>query len=239
MFSLPLSRQSALQDQLSAPYMQELEAKLAYMRSEWSDSVDIYPPAEQVFAAYELTPLEQVRVVILGQDPYHGPWQAHGLAFSVPDGVKIPPSLRNIFKEMAGNSSSPSLEERGLGGEVHEATNSWDLTYLASQWVLLLNSILTVSAHEAWSHRGMGREQFTDATIQAVSDHRSWVIFLLRGAFAQSKRSLIDISKHTILKSSHPSPLSAYRWFTGCGHFAKTNEILREQGKEAIRRLRE
>lgn len=181
----------------------------------------IYPSGDEIFAAFNYTPLHDVKVVILGQDPYHGPGQAHGLCFSVPDGIKIPPSLRNIYKELA--------TDIGIN-----PPSSGNLTYWAKQGVLLLNATLTVRAHQAGAHQKKGWEQFTDQVINKVSDNLENVVFLLWGAYAQKKEVLIDSTKHLILKSVHPSPLSAHRGFLGCKHFSKTNEYLISHHKSAI-----
>ena len=181
----------------------------------------IYPKKEDVFAAFGHTPLFNVKVVILGQDPYHGEGQAHGLSFSVPKGMRTPPSLRNIFKEI----------QRDLNTEAPRTT---DLSGWAQQGVLLLNTVLTVRENEAGSHRSKGWEQFTDAVITVVSEQLNGIIFLLWGNPAQHKESLIDTQKHVVLKAPHPSPLSAHRGFIGCGHFSRVNELLQELGKSTI-----
>ncbi|MBK6368474.1 MAG: uracil-DNA glycosylase [Flavobacteriales bacterium] len=177
----------------------------------------MFPKARDIFAAFNATPFDRVRVVILGQDPYHGPGQAHGLSFSVPAGIPPPPSLQNIFKEV----------QRDLG--IAPPKNG-DLTPWAEQGVLLLNSTLTVRASAAGSHQGKGWEPFTDEVIRTISAHRSGVVFLLWGRFAHQKVTLIDAERHSVLKAPHPSPLSAHRGFLGCGHFSKTNELLSAQG---------
>lgn len=181
----------------------------------------VYPPGSLIFNAFNTTPFNDVKVVILGQDPYHGPGQAHGLCFSVPEGVQPPPSLLNIFKELSSDLGIP----RPVSG---------NLTPWAKQGVLLLNATLTVRAHQAGSHQRRGWETFTDAAIKAVSDRLSGVVFLLWGNYAQAKSSLIDQSKHHILTSVHPSPLSASRGFLGCRHFSKTDDLLMAQGKLPI-----
>lgn len=181
----------------------------------------VYPPGKMIFAAFDRTPLSEVKVVILGQDPYHGPGQAHGLSFSVPTGVPKPPSLINMLKEIKNDLGYP-------------IPGSGNLERWADQGVLLLNATLTVRAHTAGSHQKQGWEQFTDAVIRAISERREGVVFLLWGAYAQAKETLIDTTKHHILKAPHPSPLSASRGFLGCGHFSKTNELLRYQGQSAI-----
>ncbi len=175
----------------------------------------IYPPGDRVFRALELTPFNDVRAVILGQDPYHGEGQAHGLAFSVPDGVKAPPSLRNIFKEVANDI---------YGGA--PPAFSTDLERWARQGVLLLNSSLTVEAGRAGSHQKLGWHALTDQIVETLSQHRRYLVFILWGAHAQSKRALIDADRHRVLESAHPSPLSAYRGFFGCRHFSQANAYL-------------
>jgi uracil-DNA glycosylase len=181
----------------------------------------IYPPVHELFAAFTQCPLPTVKVVILGQDPYHGPRQAHGLAFSVPDGVSVPPSLRNIYKEITNDLGIP-------------APTSGNLIRFAQQGVLLLNSSLSVAAGQPLSHQDWGWEEFTDAIIQAISRERTNVVFLLWGTFAISKRVLINEQKHLVLTAPHPSPLSAHRGFFGCRHFSQTNAYLTEHGQSAI-----
>ena len=181
----------------------------------------VFPPASQIFAAFDLCPFSAVKVVILGQDPYHGEGQANGLAFSVAPGIDIPPSLINIYKEIRSDLGTP-------------IPASGDLSRWAEQGVLLLNSSLTVRAHEAASHSAIGWELLTDAAISALSERRSGLVFILWGSHARRKAPLIDRSKHLILEAPHPSPLSAHRGFFGCRHFSKTNEYLRQQGKQEI-----
>lgn len=181
----------------------------------------IYPPGNMIFNAFNQTPFHQVKVVILGQDPYHGPGQAHGLCFSVPYGIPQPPSLVNIFKEI--NS------DLGLAIPNHGNLEKW-----AKNGVLLLNATLTVRAHQAGSHQNKGWEQFTDAVINTLSDKREGIVFLLWGAYAQAKSKLIDGKKHHVLKAPHPSPLSVYRGFYGCKHFSTTNSILNNNGLGVI-----
>lgn len=181
----------------------------------------IYPPGKFIFNAFNYTPLPKVKVVILGQDPYHGPGQAHGLSFSVPDGIKTPPSLVNIFKEIKSDLGKP-------------IPPSGNLERWANQGVLLLNAILTVRAEEAASHRNLGWEKFTDAVIQTVSKQQTHVVFLLWGRFAHEKAALIDQNKHLVLKAAHPSPLSAHNGFFGCKHFSMANEWLLEKGITTI-----
>jgi uracil-DNA glycosylase len=182
----------------------------------------IFPPKELVFNAFDLTDFQNTKVVILGQDPYHGPNQAHGLSFSVPVGEKIPPSLRNIYKELSSDIDR------------FETPNHGCLVSWAEQGVLLLNTVLTVRQGLAHSHKTLGWEGFTDSVIKRISDELTGVIFLLWGAPAQKKQALIDEDKHHILKAPHPSPLSAHRGFFGCGHFSMTNHILEKQSKQPI-----
>ena len=203
--------QDVLAEEKQAAYFVEL---LARVQAERDAGKAIYPPAAEVFAALKLTPLANVRVVILGQDPYHGPGQAHGLCFSVPQGVKHPPSLRNIFKAI--QHDYPSFEVPASG----------DLTHWAEQGVLLLNTVLTVEQGKAHSHAKWGWETFTDRVIEAVNKHREGVVFLLWGAHAQKKGALIDRTRHHVLETVHPSPLSAHRGFLTAGHFRRTNELL-------------
>lgn len=191
-----------------------------FLLKERAENKTVYPPGPLIFNAFNLTPFDKLKVVILGQDPYHGSGQAHGLCFSVPDGVSPPPSLVNIFKELHNDLGIP-MPQTG------------NLTKWAEQGVMLLNALLTVRANQAASHRDAGWETFTDAVIRNISAHKSGVIFLLWGKFAQNKEALIDGTKHHILKAAHPSPFSATNFF-GCRHFSKTNELLRQQGKEVI-----
>ncbi len=199
------------------PYWESL---VGLLRQE-QKAYEIYPPNPQVLNAFKLTSLSNVKVLIMGQDPYHGPNQAHGLAFSVQKGVKIPPSLKNIYKELASD----------VGFTIPDHGN---LTEWAEQGVLLLNSTLTVRKGEPNSHEGIGWGTLTDNVIKAVSEHQDNVIFILWGAFAQGKEKLIDKNKHSILRAPHPSPFSANRGFFGCKHFSKTYAILEQRGKEPI-----
>jgi len=192
-----------------------------FVRSEYA-SRTIYPPAKLIFNAFVQCPFDRVKVVILGQDPYHGPGQAHGLCFSVNDGVDFPPSLRNIFKEIQADTGAP-------------IPKSGNLERWAKQGVLLLNATLTVRAHEAGSHQKKGWEQFTDAVIHLVADRLEHVVFILWGNYAISKGEFIDSTKHLILKSVHPSPLSASRGFFGNKQFSTTNKYLLEQGREPVK----
>jgi uracil-DNA glycosylase len=181
----------------------------------------VYPAFAEMFKAFALTPLHSVKVVILGQDPYHGPGQAHGLSFSVPEGIPIPPSLRNIFKEIQSDTGKQSGENGNL--------SKW-----AEQGVFLLNSVLTVRAGEAGSHRNKGWEIFTDEVIKIIAQQQSQIVFLLWGSYAIAKQSFIPPEKHLILTAPHPSPLSAHRGFLGCKHFSQTNNYLREYRKSEI-----
>lgn len=211
------SWQLALQDEFSASYFIALRE---FLKEEKKKKV-IYPPGSRIFAAFNFTPLTAVKVVILGQDPYHGKGQAHGLCFSVPDDIKPPPSLVNIYKELNNDLGIP-------------ISKSGNLEKWTKQGVLLLNATLTVQAGEAGSHQGRGWETFTDEVIKTISDLRAGIVFLLWGNYAQAKEELIDQSKHFVLKAPHPSPFSAARGFFGCKHFSKTNQILKEIGFEEI-----
>ena len=206
---------------LASEFEQDYFIKLKEFLIQEKSNHTVYPPGSLIFSAFNHTPFDKVKVVIIGQDPYHGPGQAHGLCFSVPEGIKIPPSLRNIYKEL--------MSDVGIN-----PPTKGDLTNWAKQGVLLLNATLTVRAHEAGSHQNKGWEQFTDQCIRLVSENLNHVVFLLWGAYAQKKSNLIDESKHLILKSVHPSPLSAHRGFFGCKHFSKTNEYLLEHGAQTI-----
>lgn len=207
----------ALQDEFETDSFRSLKSFL----QEEIKSQTIYPPGKLIFSAFNLTPLTAIRVVILGQDPYHGRGQAHGLAFSVPDGIAIPPSLQNIYKELHEDLGIP-------------IPNTGNLEKWAKQGVLLLNATLTVRASQAGSHQNHGWEPFTDQVIRTISELRAGVVFLLWGKFAQDKECLIDTSKHFVLKAPHPSPFSVYRGFFGCRHFSKANEILRNNGMGEI-----
>ena len=208
-----------LKEQLPEGYFKQINQFLDQVYA----SGTVYPPREKVFQALKTTNLEEVKVVILGQDPYHGPGQAQGLSFSVPDDIPAPPSLQNILKELA--------EDVGL-------KLSHDLTPWAEQGVLLLNACLTVPAGQANGHAGLIWEEFTDAVIRLVSQEEEHVVFILWGAYARKKKSLIDVSKHLIIESAHPSPLSAYRGFFGSRPFSRTNAYLSEMGRESIDWLR-
>ena len=208
-----------LKEQLPDGYFKQINQFLDQVYA----SGTIYPPREKVFQALKTTNLEEVKVVILGQDPYHGPGQAQGLSFSVPNDIPAPPSLQNILKEL--------LEDVGV-------KTSHDLTPWAEQGVLLLNACLTVPAGQANGHAGLIWEEFTDAVIRLVSQEEEHVVFILWGAYARKKKSLIDVSKHLIIESAHPSPLSAYRGFFGSRPFSRTNAYLTEMGREPIDWLR-
>jgi len=203
----------ALKDEFSAPYFLELKEKLQKEKEAYL----IYPPGNRIFSAFNLCPLTAVKLVILGQDPYHGKGQAHGLSFSVPDGVKPPPSLQNIFKELKSDMNIPIPQTGNL--------ERW-----AQQDLLLINATLTVRAGDAGSHQGLGWETFTDKVIHSISHFRAGVVFLLWGKYAQAKIPLIDQSKHFVLTAPHPSPFSANRGFFGCRHFSKANHLLEENG---------
>ena len=201
--------------------MPELQQLAALLRAEKAAGKVIYPPGSQIFAALDSTPFDRVKVVILGQDPYHGPGQAHGLCFSVAPGVAVPPSLQNIFKEIARDLDLPR--------PTHGCLTSW-----AKQGVLLLNTVLTVERGLAGSHQGKGWEILTDACIEALNREREGLVFLLWGSHAQAKGRLIDSQRHLILKAPHPSPLSAHRGFLGCGHFSRVNRYLEQSGRSPI-----
>jgi uracil-DNA glycosylase len=191
-----------------------------FVRDEYAQYT-VYPPGKLIFNAFNSCPFDKVKVVIIGQDPYHEPGQAHGLCFSVNDGVPFPPSLQNIFKEIASDLGTP-------------APKSGNLTRWTEQGVLLMNATLTVRAHQAGSHQNKGWETFTDAAIRHLAEEREHLVFILWGSYAQKKGAMIDRNKHLILSSAHPSPLSAYRGFFGNGHFSKTNKYLLEHGIEPI-----
>lgn len=211
------SWKSALAGEFGKPYFASL---VRFLREEKAAGVKIFPPGSQIFRAFELTPVSQVKVVILGQDPYHGLGQAHGLSFSVPDGIPAPPSLKNIFKEIESDlgvrmSGYPNLEK-------------W-----ARQGVLLLNAVLTVRSGEAASHSKIGWQEFTDAVIKYISDNCDGVVFMLWGNFARTKSCLIDHSRHHVLEAAHPSPLARGAFF-GCRHFSQANNLLTASGKTPI-----
>ena len=211
------SWKSALNQLFDQTFFEEL---VSFVKTEYS-SRKVYPPAKEIFNAFDHCPLNSVKVVILGQDPYHGPGQAHGLSFSVKPGVPFPPSLANIFKEIETDLGKPF-------------PSNGDLTRWADQGVFLLNATLTVRAHDAGSHQKRGWEEFTDEVIRIISYSRENVVFLLWGSYAQKKSALIDARKHLILKAPHPSPLSSYRGFFGSKHFSKANDYLVANGIEPI-----
>ena len=215
--SIEAGWKAVLMDQFQSPYFSTLKEFLVEEKLNYT----LYPPGRLIFNAFERTPFDQVKVVILGQDPYHGKGQAHGLCFSVPRGIPQPPSLLNIFKELHSDLGVPIPEHGNL--------EKW-----AAQGVLLINATLTVRDSQAGSHQKRGWETFTNRVIEVVSQEKSGVVFLLWGRFAQAKESLIDSNKHLILKSAHPSPLSAYNGFFGCRHFSKTNKYLEGSEKTGI-----
>lgn len=216
--SIEAGWKQALAAEFDSDYMQSLRD---FLKQEKQQRKMIYPPGGQIFSAFDHTPFDQVKVVILGQDPYHGPGQAHGLCFSVPEGIRIPPSLANIFKEIQ--------RDLGFTPPSHGNLETW-----ADQGVLLLNATLTVEQGKAGSHQGRGWEKFTDAAIDRLNHKRDGLVFMLWGSHAQKKGAIIDRQRHLVLTAPHPSPLSAYRGFFGCGHFSSANEYLAKQGKDAI-----
>lgn len=211
------SWKEVLKDEFEKPYFQEIAA---FLHKEKREGKTIYPPGPLIFNAFELTPFDKVRVVIIGQDPYHGAGQAHGLSFSVPDGIAIPPSLKNIYKEI----------ESDLGIAPRQSGN---LEHWAKQGVFLLNAILTVRVNQAASHSNIGWQKFTDAVISKISQQKKGVVFLLWGNYAKGKRELICSDGNLILEAAHPSPLARGAFF-GCKHFSKTNNFLIAQGQEPV-----
>lgn len=212
------SWKEVLKDEFSKPYFQQV---VLHLKTEKSQGKVIYPPGPYIFNAFNITPVDHIKVVILGQDPYHGPGQAHGLCFSVQNGVPPPPSLINIFKELHDD----------IGVEI---PNHGNLTHWAEQGVFLLNASLTVRAGEPMSHAKIGWATFTDTVIRRISDLKAHVVFMLWGKFAQEKKILIDETKHLVLKAAHPSPLSAHAGFLGCRHFSKANEWLISKGIDPV-----
>ena len=206
-----------LQEEFEKPYFEEL---IRFVKEEYATR-RIYPRGSNIFRAFDKCPVDKLKVVIIGQDPYHGPGQAHGLCFSVADGVPHPPSLQNIFKEVAADIGTPIPASGNL--------DRW-----AEQGVLLLNAVLTVREHEAASHAGRGWEQFTDAVVRAINERKQGVVYLLWGSYAQKKGAIADPVRNCILKAVHPSPLSVYRGFFGCRHFSRANEYLVAQGQTPI-----
>lgn len=211
------SWQRVLAPEFRKPYFKELTA---YVKNDYATTA-VYPPPKEIFSAFNASPFDQVKVVILGQDPYHGVHQAHGLAFSVRSDIAIPPSLQNIFKEIHTDTGAP-IPKTG------------DLTHWAAQGVLLLNATLTVRKGQPGSHQNKGWEEFTSAAVKALSDNREHVVFLLWGSYAKQKGEIIDRTKHLVLTAPHPSPFSADRGFFGCKHFSQANEYLTEHGIEPI-----
>ena len=214
--AIEASWKEILKTEFNQPYFEQIRN---HLKTEKLQGKIIYPPGRFIFNAFDTTPFDEVKVVILGQDPYHGPRQAHGLCFSVPEGVPPPPSLVNIFKELQ--------EDVGMPTPAHGNLTSW-----ARQGVFLLNASLTVRAGEPMSHSKIGWASFTDAVIRKISSSKKDVVFLLWGKFAQEKRTLVDESNHCILRAAHPSPLSAHAGFFGCRHFSKANEWLMQKGKD-------
>ncbi|MBS1920683.1 MAG: uracil-DNA glycosylase [Bacteroidetes bacterium] len=212
------SWKEVLNSEFNKPYFRQIAL---HLKTEKSQKKNIYPPGSLIFNAFNTTFFDKVKVVILGQDPYHGPGQAHGLCFSVPNGISHPPSLINIFKELHDDIGVP-IPQNG------------NLTYWAEQGVFLLNASLTVRAGEPMSHSKIGWAEFTDCVIRKISEQKENVVFILWGKFAQEKRTLIDESKHLVLKSAHPSPLSANSGFFGCRHFSKANEYLMKNKLDPI-----
>jgi uracil-DNA glycosylase len=214
---IAVSWKERLQEEFTKPYFQSL---IDFVRSEYQNGA-VFPPGKEIFRAFDACTFDDVKVVIIGQDPYHGPGQANGLCFSVRDGIRMPPSLVNIFKEINKDLGKPM-------------PSSGDLGRWAEQGVLLLNATLTVRASSPGSHQNKGWEQFTDRVIETISREKTNVVFLLWGAYAQKKGEIIDRGKHLVLMSAHPSPFSADRGFFGCRHFSKTNEYLKSKGLKEI-----
>lgn len=212
------SWKEVLRDEFEQPYFENITQ---IIKRDLNQGKTIYPPGKFIFNAFNQTPFDQVKCVILGQDPYHGAGQAHGLCFSVNEGIRLPPSLKNIFKELNSDLGMP-------------IPSSGNLTAWATQGVLMLNAILTVIAHQPASHSQIGWERFTDAVIQKISEKKEGVVFLLWGRFARNKKALIDTQKHFVLEAAHPSPFSANNGFFGCKHFSKTNQILTNSGQQPI-----
>jgi uracil-DNA glycosylase len=213
------SWKEVLKEEFSKPYFEQI---VYFLKTERMASKTIYPPGPLIFNAFEQTPFDKVKAVIIGQDPYHGPGQAHGLCFSVQDGIPPPPSLVNIFKEIQADIGISIPPGKG------------NLTHWAQQGVLLLNAALTVRANEPFSHSKIGWATFTDAVIQEISALKAGIVFLLWGKFAQEKQNLIDETRHHVLKAAHPSPFSADKGFFGCRHFSKTNHLLQQEGRDPV-----
>ena len=222
MKSKPIQIESSWKEKLNTSFQSESFIRLKkFLKSEKKNHI-IYPAGNKIFSAFNLCPFDSVKIVIIGQDPYHGPKQANGLCFSVSDGIKLPPSLQNIFKELKDDLDL-------------EIPTSGNLEHWAEQGVLMLNATLTVRARKAGSHQKKGWEEFTDNVIRILSDEKENLIFLLWGGFAQNKAQIIDNEKHYILTAAHPSPFSAYSGFFGCRHFSKTNEILKKLNQKPIK----
>ena len=215
---LEASWKARVGDYLASPPMQALSA---FLRERRARGATIFPPAARIFAAFDATPFDAVKVVVLGQDPYHGPGQAHGLCFSVLPGVPVPPSLENIFKELQ--------RDLGLARPDHGCLLPW-----AQRGVLLLNAVLTVEQGQAGAHQGKGWEGFTDHVVDVLNREREGLVFLLWGSYAQAKGKVIDPRRHRVLKAPHPSPLSAHRGFIGCGHFSAANQYLAQRGQAPV-----
>jgi uracil-DNA glycosylase len=208
---------SILSEEFSKPYFDNL---VDFVKQEYATG-EVFPAGGNIFRAFDKCPLDRLKVVIIGQDPYHGPGQANGLCFSVNDGIPFPPSLQNIFKEVHADTGA-------------DIPHSGNLDRWAEQGVLLLNAVLTVRAHQAASHAGRGWEQFTDAVVRAIAERKEGVVYMLWGSYAQKKGAIADPRRNLILRAVHPSPLSAYRGFFGCKHFSQANDYLRSIGKESI-----
>jgi uracil-DNA glycosylase len=218
----PVKLEASWKERLGAYFERpDMRTLSGFLRAEKRAGKVVYPPGPQIFAAFAHTPFDAVKVVVLGQDPYHGPGQAHGLCFSVQPGVAVPPSLDNIFKEIA--------RDLGIARPGHGCLTPW-----ADRGVLLLNSVLTVERGRAGAHQGKGWEGFTDAAVDALNREREGLVFLLWGSYAQAKGRLIDTSRHCVLKAPHPSPLSAHRGFLGCGHFSAANRYLEQRGEAPV-----
>ena len=213
------SWKAVLKNEFDKPYFEQI---VLFLKTEKMAGKTIYPPGPLIFNAFEQTPFDKVKAVIIGQDPYHGPGQAHGLCFSVQDGVPPPPSLVNIFKEIQSDIGISIPPGKG------------NLTHWAQQGVLLLNAALTVRANEPFSHSKIGWATFTDAVIQKISALKAGIVFLLWGKFAQEKQNLVDETRHHVLKAAHPSPFSADKGFFGCRHFSKTNQLLQQEGRDPV-----
>lgn len=225
---LDASWKARLGQEFEQPYMQDLRS---FLLEEKRNGKVIYPPGGEIFAALDATPLPEVRVVIIGQDPYHGPEQAHGLCFSVRRGIRVPPSLQNIFKEVKADMAAARPED---GQRAEQLGHHGSLEGWARQGVLLLNAVLTVERGNAGAHQGRGWERFTDRVVEAVNAEREHVVFMLWGSYAQKKGARVDRARHLVLTAPHPSPLSAHRGFFGCRHFSRANEYLAAHGRPPV-----